>query len=34
MLECKTENGDFDPSVYSHFEVFKYRVDKYRNYRY
>lgn len=34
MLECKTENVDFDPSMFSHLEVFKYRVDKYRNYRY
>lgn len=34
MLECKTENGDFEPNNFSHLEVFKYRVDRHRNYRY
>lgn len=34
MLECKTENGDFEPSEFSHLEVFKYRVDGHRNYHY
>lgn len=34
MLECKTESGDFEPSEFSHLEVFKYRVDRHRNYHY
>ncbi len=34
MLECKTENGDFDPDKFSRLEVFLYRVDRHRNFRY
>jgi hypothetical protein len=34
MLDCNTENADFDPRDFSHLEVFKYRVDKHRNYQY
>lgn len=33
-LDCKTENGDFKPNDFSHLEVFQYRVDRQRNYRY
>lgn len=34
MLECNTENTDFDPGEFSHLELFKYRVDNKRNYHY
>lgn len=34
MLDCKTESGNFEPSSFMHLEVFKYRVDKHRNYQY
>lgn len=34
MLDCKTENGDFNPSEFSHLEYFQYRVDQHKNYRY
>lgn len=32
MIECNTENRDFVPSEFSHLEVFKYCVDKQKNY--
>ncbi|MGM9680163.1 MAG: hypothetical protein ACI3XR_01515 [Eubacteriales bacterium] len=34
MLECNTEQRDFDPADFRHLEVFKYRVDRHRNFRY
>ena len=34
MLDCKTENGDFDPAEFAHLDVFQYRVDQYRNFQY
>jgi len=34
MLECKMEKCDFEPSLFSELEVFKYRVDKHRNFSY
>ena len=34
MLDCKTENGDFDPADYAHFDVFQYRVDRCKNFQY
>lgn len=34
MLDCKTENGDFDPAEFVHLDVFQYRVDQYRNFQY
>ena len=33
MLDCKTEDGDFDPEDFS-LELFRYRVDGHRNFRY
>ena len=33
MLDCRTEAGDFDPGEFS-FELFRYRVDGHRNFRY
>lgn len=34
MLECRTEHSNFEPSEFSHLEIFKYRVDNQRNYHY
>lgn len=34
MLDCKTENGDFDPAEFSHLDVFQYRVDRHQNFQY
>ena len=34
MLECNTEDRQFNPDDYSRLEVLKYRVDIYRNYTY
>lgn len=34
MLECNTENADFDPSTFSNLDVFEYRVDKHRNFEF
>lgn len=34
MLDCKTENGDFDPAEFSHLDVFQYRVDRCKNFQY
>ncbi len=34
MLDCKTENGDFDPAEFSHLDVFQYCVDRRKNFQY
>lgn len=34
MLDCKTEDGNFDPGRFSNLEVFLYRVDGKSNFRY
>ncbi|MBR3973458.1 MAG: hypothetical protein IKJ99_05870 [Oscillospiraceae bacterium] len=34
MLECNTEDHQFEPEDFLHLEVLKYRVDKHRNYSY
>lgn len=34
MLECNTENKDFNPSDFNYLEVFNYQVDRKRNYSY
>ncbi|MBQ3147366.1 MAG: hypothetical protein IJB91_06530 [Oscillospiraceae bacterium] len=31
MLDCNTENQDFDPASFSHLEHFQYRVDRKRS---
>lgn len=34
MLDCKTEKGEFHPDAFSHLDVFQYRVDQHKNFRY
>lgn len=34
MLECRTEDQGFLPEDFAHLEVLKYRVDRFRNYKY
>lgn len=33
LVECNTELKDFDPNDFSSFDYFKYRVDKYSNFK-